>query len=84
MITSNDEFQLTVPAVESQTEGSVGTVGVKITTDNYQEVNVQNQLVNAPASILAPSDVDIPLQINGLTPERLGFVRIHDIQPVSQ
>ena len=38
MITSNDEFQLTVPTVESQTEGSVGTVGVKITTDNYQDM----------------------------------------------
>ena len=38
MITSNDEFQLTVPAVESQTEGSVGTVGVRITTDNYQDM----------------------------------------------
>lgn len=38
MISSNDEFQLTVPAVESQTEGSVGTVGVKITTDNYQDM----------------------------------------------
>lgn len=38
MITSNDEFQLTVPAVESQTEGSVGTIGVKITTDNYQDM----------------------------------------------
>ena len=37
-ITSNNEFQLTVPAVESQTEGSVGTVGVKITTDNYQDM----------------------------------------------
>jgi len=54
------------------------------TTDNYQEVNVHNQLVNAPASILAPSDVDIPLQLNGLSPDQLGFVRIHDIQPVSQ
>ena len=38
MITSNNEFQLNVPAVESQTEGSVGTVGVKITTDNYQDM----------------------------------------------
>ena len=38
MITSNNEFQLAVPAVESQTEGSVGTVGVKITTDNYQDM----------------------------------------------
>ncbi len=37
-ITSNDEFQLAVPAVESQTEGSVGTVDVKITTDNYQDM----------------------------------------------
>lgn len=54
------------------------------TTDNYQEANVQNQLVTAPASILAPSDVDIPLQINGLSPDLLGFVRIHDIQPVNQ
>ena len=54
MITSNDEFQLTVPAVESQTEGSVGTVGVKITTDNYQdmlltvEVIAKNKIVPVP------------------------------------
>ncbi len=53
-ITSNDEFQLTVPAVESQTEGSVGTVGVKITTDNYQnmlltvEVIAKNKIVPVP------------------------------------
>lgn len=53
------------------------------TTENYQEVNVQNQLINAPASILAPSDVDIPLQLNGITPDQLGFVRIHDIQPAT-
>ncbi|HBW40128.1 MAG TPA: hypothetical protein DEF84_04800, partial [Leclercia adecarboxylata] len=38
------------------------------TTDSFQELNVQTQLINAPASILAPSDVDIPLQLNGLTP----------------
>ncbi len=54
------------------------------TTDSFQEMNVQTQLVNAPASVLAPSDVDIPLQLNGLTPDRLGFIRIHDIQPVAQ
>ena len=54
------------------------------TTDSFQELNVQTQLINAPASILAPSDVDIPLQLNGLTPDQLGFIRIHDIQPVSQ
>ncbi|HCN98597.1 MAG TPA: hypothetical protein DIT59_18365 [Leclercia sp.] len=54
------------------------------TTDSFQEMNVQTQLINAPASVLAPSDVDIPLQLNGLTPDRLGFIRIHDIQPVAQ
>ena len=54
------------------------------TTDSFQELNVQPQLINAPASILAPSDVDIPLQLNGLTPDQLGFIRIHDIQPVAQ
>lgn len=54
------------------------------TTDSFQEVNVQTQLINAPASVLAPSDIDIPLQLNGITPDQLGFVRIHDIQPVTQ
>lgn len=54
------------------------------TTDSFQEVNIQTQLINAPASVLAPSDVDIPLQLNGLTPDQLGFIRIHDIQPVAQ
>lgn len=53
------------------------------TTDNYREVNVKNQLVSAPASILAPSDVDIPLQLSGLNPQQPMFVRIHDIQPAS-
>ncbi|EMF0716727.1 DUF3251 domain-containing protein [Citrobacter sp. Marseille-Q6884] len=64
--------------------GTVEFGQIQGTTDNYQEVNVQNQLINAPASILAPSDVDIPLQLNGLSPDQLGFVRIHDIQPVTQ
>lgn len=64
--------------------GTVEYGQIQGTTDNYQEVNVQNQLINAPASVLAPSDVDIPLQLNNLTPDQLGFVRIHDIQPVTQ
>lgn len=64
--------------------GTVEYGQIQGTTDNYQEVNVQNQLINAPASVLAPSDVDIPLQLNGITPDQLGFVRIHDIQPVTQ
>jgi len=64
--------------------GTVEWGQIQGTTDNFQEVNVQSQLINAPASVLAPSDVDIPLQLNGVTPEQLGFVRIHDIQPVAQ
>ncbi len=63
--------------------GTVEWGQIQGTTENYQEVNVQNQLINAPASTLAPSDVDIPLQLNGITPEQLGFVRIHDIQPAN-
>ncbi|MCF6691809.1 DUF3251 domain-containing protein [Raoultella terrigena] len=51
------------------------------TTESYREVNVRDQLISAPASILAPSDVDIPLRLSGITPEQPGFVRIHDIQP---
>ncbi|EDV1734401.1 DUF3251 domain-containing protein [Salmonella enterica subsp. enterica] len=54
------------------------------TTENYQEVNAQSLLVNAPASLLAPSDVNISLPLKGITPARLGFIRIHDIQPVNQ
>jgi hypothetical protein len=63
--------------------GTVEWGQIQGTTENYQEVNVQNQLINAPASTLAPSDIDIPLQLNGITPQQLGFVRIHDIQPAN-
>ena len=64
--------------------GTVEWGQIQGTTQDYQEVNVHNQLINAPASVLAPSDVDIPLQLDGITPEQLGFVRIHDIQPPVQ
>lgn len=63
--------------------GTVEWGQIQGTTENYQEVNVQNQLMSAPASTLAPSDVDVALQLDGITPEQLGFVRIHDIQPVT-
>ncbi|EHG7612435.1 TPA: DUF3251 domain-containing protein [Citrobacter sedlakii] len=64
--------------------GTVEYGQIQGTTDNYQEVNVQNMFINAPATLLAPADVDIPLQLNGVTPEQLGFIRIHDIQPVTR
>ena len=64
--------------------GTVEWGQIQGTTESYQELNVKTHLFTPPASILAPSDVDIPLQLNGLTPEQLGFIRIHDIQPVTQ
>ena len=64
--------------------GTVEYGKIQGTIDNFQEINVQNQLINAPASVLAPSDVDIPLQLKGISVDQLGFVRIHDIQPVMQ
>ncbi|GDG57871.1 lipoprotein [Escherichia coli] len=60
--------------------GTVEYGQIQGTIDNFQEINVQNQLINAPASVLAPSDVDIPLQLKGISVEQLDFVRIHDIQ----
>lgn len=50
--------------------GTVEWGQIQGTTESYQEVNVKNQLFTAPASTLAPSDVDIPLQLSGLTPEQ--------------
>lgn len=64
--------------------GTVEWGQIQGTTESYQEVNVKNQLFTAPASTLAPSDVDIQVQLSGLTPEQLGFIRIHDIQPAAQ
>lgn len=64
--------------------GTVEWGQIQGTTQDHREVNVQNQLITAPASTLAPSDVDLPLQLNGITPEQLGFIRIHDIQPAQQ
>lgn len=63
--------------------GTVEWGEIQGTTDNFQEVNVKNQLINAPASVLAPSDVDIPLQLSGIRPEQPIFIRIHDIQPMT-
>ena len=61
--------------------GTVEYGQIQGTIDNFQEINVQNQLINAPASVLAPSDVDIPLQLKGISVDQLGFVRIRNIFP---
>ena len=64
--------------------GTVEYGQIQGTIDNFQEINVQNQLINAPASVLAPSVVDIQLQLNRISVEQLDFVRINDIQPDMQ
>lgn len=51
--------------------GTVEYGQIQGTIDNFQEINVQNQLINAPASVLAPSDVDIPLQLKGISVDQL-------------
>lgn len=61
--------------------GKVEWGQIQGTTESVQEVNVQTQQIAAPASVLAPSDVALPLRLPGITPDQLGFVRIHDIQP---
>lgn len=64
--------------------GAVEWGQIQGTLENFQEVNVQSQMISAPASVLAPSDVFVQLQMADITPEQLGFVRIHDIQPLTQ
>lgn len=51
------------------------------TTASYQEVGVQNQLISAPKSDLAPAEISIPLRLNGMASAQNAFVRVHDIQP---
>lgn len=53
------------------------------TTDNYLEVDVQNQLISAPKSALVPADISIPLRLSGMDPAQNVFVRVHDIQPAN-
>lgn len=38
-----------------------------------------SQNVAIPASLLPKSSVIVPLRLSGLTPDQLGFVRVHDV-----
>jgi outer membrane murein-binding lipoprotein Lpp len=38
-----------------------------------------NQNVSVPASLTPQNSVTIPLSLSGLTPEQLGYVRVHDV-----
>ena len=75
MITSNDEFQLAVPAVESQTEGFVGTVGVKITTDNYQDMLLT-------VEVIAKNKI-VPVQDGEITATPITFGQILRVSTIT-
>lgn len=42
-----------------------------------------SQSIEVPASLLPQSAVVVPLRLSGISPEQLGFVRVHDVVPLS-
>lgn len=38
-----------------------------------------SQTISVPASLMPRSSVTVPLRLSGLSPEQLGYVRIHDV-----
>lgn len=48
--------------------------------DNSHEVNPLTIPVSAPESSQTPSDVSLPLYMQGIQPNQLGFIRVHDVQ----
>ncbi|AHF78031.1 Putative lipoprotein [Sodalis praecaptivus] len=40
-----------------------------------------SQPISVPASLLPRTEATIELRMSGLTPEQVGFIRLHDIQP---
>lgn len=38
-----------------------------------------NQTIEVPASLLPQASVSVPLRLSGITPEQLGYVRVHDV-----
>jgi outer membrane murein-binding lipoprotein Lpp len=39
-----------------------------------------SQTVEVPAALLPQSSVSVPLRLSGITPEQLGFVRVHKVE----
>ncbi|MBP2196695.1 DUF3251 domain-containing protein [Pantoea cypripedii] len=38
-----------------------------------------SQTISVPASLMPRSSVTVPLRLSGLSPEQLGYVRVHDV-----
>jgi len=42
-----------------------------------------SQPINVPATLMPRSSVTVPLRLSGLSPEQLGYVRVHDVLPAA-
>ncbi len=42
-----------------------------------------SQTITVPASLMPRSSVSVPLRLSGLAPGQLGYVRVHDVQAVT-
>lgn len=49
--------------------------------DDVQPVNTRYQQINVLTSAITPDGAAVTLTLPGITPDRLGFVHIHGIQP---
>lgn len=38
-----------------------------------------SQTISVPASLMPRSSVTVPLRLSGLSPEQLGYIRVHDV-----
>ncbi|MEG3109972.1 DUF3251 domain-containing protein [Pantoea sp. T14] len=38
-----------------------------------------NQTIDVPAALLPQTSVSVPLRLSGLTPDQLGYIRVHDV-----
>ncbi|MBB3305518.1 MULTISPECIES: DUF3251 domain-containing protein [unclassified Enterobacter] len=39
-----------------------------------------SQTIDVPAELMPRSSVSVPLRLSGLTPDQLGYVRVHDVE----
>lgn len=63
-----------------QLHGIVDWGQVDAATGKPLTANALSQPIFVPASLLPRTEATIELQMSGLTPEQVGFIRLHDIQ----
>lgn len=65
----------TIPAFTAQVEWGE----MDPTTGKPLQVESQSQSLTVKDSLLARSEVTVPLRLSNITPEQLGYIRVHDI-----